>query len=391
VNHLNTRQIEAVILHELSHIKRYDYFVNLLTKFIQTILYFNPFVKAFAKIIEREREKSCDETVMQFQYDPHGYASALLVLEKAAHIPQHALAVAASDGKKGEFLHRIEWILGIRKKPAFSYNKLAGVLAALLLFIGLNALVIVSKPGKIATTAKHSFSLLEMPFEFSGNGEKKKATAAIPETHKKPIINLPFEAIKTAIENQHLKQDVAATATEPSEEVTGEPSPYRYIYDLQTYIPELTPAEEKQVQEVISESKKVIQDIKWKEMEKTIADALTSVEKERVKSDLNNAIASISTKAIENKMRASYEHIDWNMLNAEIKNELAVIKMDSLQLVYKVAVDELSDLQKALVKVNECAVPDTDITLKSLEEKKVQYQRAINKIKTIRPKKIVRL
>src|SRR4029077_2528611 len=60
VNHLTTQQIEAVLLHELSHIKRYDYFINLLTRLIQTVLYFNPFVKAFVRIFEREREKSCD-------------------------------------------------------------------------------------------------------------------------------------------------------------------------------------------------------------------------------------------------------------------------------------------------------------------------------------------
>ena len=63
INHLTTQQLEAVLLHELSHIKRYDYLINLIINFIQTILYFNPLVKAFVKIIEREREKSCDEMV----------------------------------------------------------------------------------------------------------------------------------------------------------------------------------------------------------------------------------------------------------------------------------------------------------------------------------------
>src|SRR6266550_310570 len=69
INHLTPQQLEAVLLHELSHIKRYDYLINLIINFIQTILYFNPFVKAFIKIVEREREKSCDEIVIQFQYD----------------------------------------------------------------------------------------------------------------------------------------------------------------------------------------------------------------------------------------------------------------------------------------------------------------------------------
>ena len=146
VNHLSAEQIEAVLLHELSHIKRFDYLVNLVTRIIQAILYFNPFVRGFAVIIEREREKNCDEIVLQFQYEPHGYATALLALEKASHLP-HSLAVAAADGKKNELMGRIESILGIQKKPVLSFNKLAGIVAALLCFISLNALLLLSKPG----------------------------------------------------------------------------------------------------------------------------------------------------------------------------------------------------------------------------------------------------
>ena len=91
INQLSTQQLEAVLLHELAHIRRYDYFVNLVIRFIQTILYFNPFVKALVKTVEIEREKSCDEMVIQFQYDPHGYASALLMLEKTNYAPRPLL------------------------------------------------------------------------------------------------------------------------------------------------------------------------------------------------------------------------------------------------------------------------------------------------------------
>jgi beta-lactamase regulating signal transducer with metallopeptidase domain len=111
ITNLTQKQVEAILLHELAHIRRYDYFINLIVNFIRTILYFNPFVKLFAKTIEREREKSCDEIVMQFEYDPHGYASALLMLEKN-NFMRRTMAVAAS-GQKNDLLHRIEKILGI--------------------------------------------------------------------------------------------------------------------------------------------------------------------------------------------------------------------------------------------------------------------------------------
>src|SRR6185295_15762068 len=144
INNLTVKQVEAVLLHELAHISRHDYFINLLINFIHTILYFNPFVKLFAKTIEREREKSCDEIVMQFQYDPHGYASALLVLEKNNFMRQR-MAVAAS-GQRKDLLHRIEKILGIEKRKTPDFRKLGGLLAGLICIIGLNAIFFFSSP-----------------------------------------------------------------------------------------------------------------------------------------------------------------------------------------------------------------------------------------------------
>lgn len=122
INHLTPQQLEAILLHELSHIKRHDYLINLLITFIQTILYYNPFVKLFVKCIEKERERSCDESVIEFQYDPHGYASALLMLEKGNMITQ-SIAIAAS-GKKHDLLSRIECILGVEKNHLFLLIKL---------------------------------------------------------------------------------------------------------------------------------------------------------------------------------------------------------------------------------------------------------------------------
>jgi bla regulator protein BlaR1 len=389
VNHLTTHQIEAVLLHELAHIRRYDYFINLLTKFMQTILYFNPFVKAFAKVIDREREKSCDETVMQFQYEPHGYASALLVLEKAAHVSRHSLTVAASDGKKGEFRQRIEWILGIRKKQSFSYNKLAGVMAALLFFIALNALVIVSKPQK-TIASQDSYSLLSLPLHFSGEDYNVKEVPAT-EKNNEPIANYPSAEViaDESAEPQPKPEDLSAEILE-SVTVNGQ-SPLQFIYNLQNVIPKLNPVEEKQVEEVLNESKKVIQEIKWKEIETTIADAMTSVEKAKVEAEIKKAIAMVDMSHVGDKLRLVYDQVDWKRINVELKNELAAIKIDSLHNVFTMALDELCHLQKELVKEKQTCIPDTDITLESIELKKAEMQRAINKINAARPRKIISL
>ncbi|HEV8081713.1 MAG TPA: M56 family metallopeptidase [Chitinophagaceae bacterium] len=108
INSLSSHQLEAIILHELSHIKRNDYITNLFISVIETILFFNPFILLLAKTIKRERENCCDDFVIQYRYDPHSYASALLRLEQSRR-SNLQLAIGAVSGKK-QLLRRIKRI-----------------------------------------------------------------------------------------------------------------------------------------------------------------------------------------------------------------------------------------------------------------------------------------
>ncbi len=108
INNLSSHQLEAIILHELFHVKRNDYIVNLIISVIETVLFFNPFVMLLSKVIKRERENCCDDFVLQYQYDPHTYAAALLQLEEA-RITSIKLAMGAVSGKQ-QLLSRIKRI-----------------------------------------------------------------------------------------------------------------------------------------------------------------------------------------------------------------------------------------------------------------------------------------
>ena len=108
INSLSSHQLEAIILHELSHIKRNDYITNLFISVIETILFFNPFILLLAKTIKRERENCCDDFVIQYRYDPHSYATALLRLEQSRR-SNLQLVIGAVSGKK-QLLKRIKRI-----------------------------------------------------------------------------------------------------------------------------------------------------------------------------------------------------------------------------------------------------------------------------------------
>ena len=135
VNHLTKEQMEAVILHELAHIKRADYFFYLLQCVIEKVFFFNIFSRMLNNIIERERENACDDWVLQFKYNSYHYAEALLKLGK---LQASSLAMAASGKKENMLLYRIKRLIHNKEKnTAYEYSALRFSFLTLLIAVGL--------------------------------------------------------------------------------------------------------------------------------------------------------------------------------------------------------------------------------------------------------------
>ncbi|MEI2737410.1 MAG: M56 family metallopeptidase [Chitinophagaceae bacterium] len=379
INHLTPQQLEAVLLHELGHIKRYDYLVNLIINFIQSILYFNPFVKAFVRIVEREREKSCDEMVLQFQYDSHDYATALLALEKNS-LDSKPLAVAAS-GKKNDLLHRVEIIMGVQKKSALSFNKLAGLMAGLLCVIALNAFLLFSKPGNDNRAA----SLAEWSPSFSFSEAESNTFNNTAETIElsSGIINRPEQKQPEVISTVPSLAGFISSAVNNPEIINVNYDPVE--------IPELKKYQEEQVVKAMEASKKVLESVQWKFVEKSIADVFSMQEKEELKASYEKQLEKMDWNKWENKLKLAYNKIDWDKINTELAVAVNQIRIDSIQMVYSKAISKLDVVTKELCRKDMQGIPDTDITLKEIERKKADVQRALNELKANRNKKIVHL
>ncbi|WP_296619414.1 M56 family metallopeptidase [Marivirga sp.] len=83
-------QIEAVLLHELYHIKHKDYLINLLTMTFEVIFFYHPLMWWLAKSIRVERENRCDDQVTQIA-DKQVYAHALLNMESYRQSMNYAI------------------------------------------------------------------------------------------------------------------------------------------------------------------------------------------------------------------------------------------------------------------------------------------------------------
>ncbi len=104
---LNAAQVEAILAHEIAHVRRHDYLVNLMQTLAETLLFYHPAVWWLSERIRDEREHCCDDVAVAICGDPVGYAAALTELE-AWRAGELTLAAAATGGS---LLNRVRKIL----------------------------------------------------------------------------------------------------------------------------------------------------------------------------------------------------------------------------------------------------------------------------------------
>ena len=131
---LTHAQLEAILVHELAHVRRYDNLVNLLQRLVETVFFFHPAVWWVSRCIRTEREHCCDD-IATASSDPKLYAGALAALEEL-RIP-----VFASAATGGPLLSRVRRLLAPDRTGAknglssFTVSFLVGILVVLTLAI----------------------------------------------------------------------------------------------------------------------------------------------------------------------------------------------------------------------------------------------------------------
>ncbi|HEX2606717.1 MAG TPA: M56 family metallopeptidase, partial [Flavisolibacter sp.] len=381
LNNISVQQVEAVLLHELSHIRRYDYLVNFLVSIINTILYFNPFVKQFMRSIEAERENCCDELVLQFGYDKVSYASALLTLEKIS-LQRQDLIMAATG--KNYLLNRIEKIVGMEKKKGFKKTQLAGVLAALFCVIAFNSFLIIKdeKRQKLA----FSYTSVTNPFAvFSEEEDPGRPVQSIPEQAKNQAALARNQTEQTDNKTFRLYPTMAGSESEPPL-VTGIMQVAADEVDAS-----LTKEQKQQVKATVNATKKVVSNQQWKAVENEIADAMTLTEKEVARHEYLKEAGQINWQNIEQNLKAQYEVLDWNKVNTNLNQALTVIQLDSLERNYNMVLAQLQKTNQDIAHARATRSPMPDASVTELEKASSELRQKLTTLRAIKNKKVVRL
>jgi len=223
---LSTQEVEAILLHELAHIKNNDYLYNIIQQMMVVVLFLNPFAQFISRMVSSERENRCDDVVVALTENPMPYARALVKLEEIRYSNMQ-LALAAT-GQKYQLLARIERLIK-REKPIINIKHLLAILLLFVFSVGslawLNPEIkngkLVSVRGakavtKLAAIVKSVVTKNEEPVV--AKVVKSNIVAAAPVSSKTVVIQASSDTILTAQQREALSIEYRKVAKEVNED-----------------------------------------------------------------------------------------------------------------------------------------------------------------------------
>jgi beta-lactamase regulating signal transducer with metallopeptidase domain len=152
------QQLEALLAHELAHIRRHDYLVNLLQMLVETLFFYHPAIWWASRRIRVERELCCDDIAVDACGDAVGYAQALTKVARM-QITRPGLALGATGGP---FLQRIHRLLGVTNasRPAYPLWVTAASLVMIVAVMFTGSYAQSTSPGTLAPAGTEPDSTL---------------------------------------------------------------------------------------------------------------------------------------------------------------------------------------------------------------------------------------
>ena len=141
---LPASQVEAILLHELAHIRRRDYLINLVQIFCENVFFFNPAVWWISRLIREEREHCCDDLAISVIQNKTSFIHALVSFQEYNQ-SRPAFEMAFSK-KRNHLLDRIKRIVNNNNKSLDAMEKLF-VTFSLAAAIALSAATTPEKPA----------------------------------------------------------------------------------------------------------------------------------------------------------------------------------------------------------------------------------------------------
>ena len=194
-------QLEALLAHELAHVRRHDYLVNLMQTFVETALFYHPAVWWVSARVRAEREHVCDDLAVEATGDVLLYARALAALEtlRQQHTQTTQLALAANGGS---LVHRIQRLIKHRTQAPARRAPVAASLAAALAL----AFALAGARAAVSTTGEGAHEFAQSEHAAAKRDAKRRVAVTFVAL---PMVNT-FYAPRAARDTRQLLAGLAA-------------------------------------------------------------------------------------------------------------------------------------------------------------------------------------
>jgi beta-lactamase regulating signal transducer with metallopeptidase domain len=152
---LTSQQLEAVLAHELAHIRRHDYLVNLLQNIVETFFFYHPAVWWVTRQIRTEREHCCDDLAAAICGSTLDYARALTALAELRNT-SGVFGLAATGGSLVNRIARLAGVGNPEPRLGWPFPALLLVAGAAIAFLATHCTSQSNDTAKMAPTAKAS-------------------------------------------------------------------------------------------------------------------------------------------------------------------------------------------------------------------------------------------
>jgi beta-lactamase regulating signal transducer with metallopeptidase domain len=115
---LSPLELNAILLHELAHLRRWDDWTNLAQRIVSALLFFHPAIWWISDRLSREREMACDDFVLAATSNPRGYAQCLVTVAEKSFLRRSLALAQAAVGRMHQTAHRVARILDADRPAA---------------------------------------------------------------------------------------------------------------------------------------------------------------------------------------------------------------------------------------------------------------------------------
>ena len=348
-------QVEAILAHELAHVRRNDFLLNLIQSLIEILFFYHPAIYLISKYIREERENCCDDIAIGCCSDPAQYAKALAGMNGIYPLPSYpAVAFVKS---KNLLLNRIKRIL----KPNNMKTRISDrIAAAIIIAAGFFTLVIAS-----------AATLHNISGEYSEPIESSSIQYLISDDHS-PAIFTPADSVIDFDKNKIITTGKNSQGEEENTEITfnngkiaeikvnGRIIPEEEFSDYQEIIEntleevrkagrEVEIAGEKleaidideinaKIEDALREARQVDQERLNSEVERA-REELEKIDNERIKEETERAVAeahreiertrteNIHPDSLADEIARAMESINWEEIRVSVAEALAEVKM----------------------------------------------------------------